>query len=339
MGNIRILSAEQTKGLLSMTGVIDAVTQVYQDKAKGDTSVFPLVFHEFDPGHADMDIKSGWVKGANVFGLKLVAWYGANPAKGLPALSGTVLVCDDQTGLPIGILDGAYITGMRTGASGAIGAKYLARPDATNFMMVGTGHISTFQIAATLMMLPNIKKVRIYAPTNVAHAQALVSTIREDLATKFDYVVSEDVTFEAVTDIEAATKDSHIIITATPARTPILQADWVQPGTHFSCVGADMEGKQEIDGAILAKGRVFVDDLAQNCNVGEIEVPIKQGLMTPEDVIGEIGAVINGDLQGRISPDDITVYDATGTALLDLVVGKVALDEADKHNVGTQVTL
>lgn len=339
MSNIRILSANETKKLLSMNDVIDAVSQVYCEKAKGNTEVFPLVFHEFDPGHADMDIKSGWVKGANIFGLKLVSWFGANQEKGLPMLAGTVLVCDDQTGMPIGILDGAYVTGIRTGAAGAIGAKYLAKKQAKTFLMVGAGHISTFQIAATLMMIPTITTVRIYDPMDFENATKLASTIRETLKSEFAFEAGEEITFEAVDQIEEATKNSDIIITATPSKKPIILADWVKPGTHFSCIGADMEGKQEIDGTILAKARVFVDDLEQNCNVGEIEVPLKQGLLKKEDVLGEIGHVMNGGITGRTSDEDITVYDATGTALLDLVVGKLAIDIAKEKGIGVEVTL
>ncbi|MEA4987191.1 MAG: ornithine cyclodeaminase family protein [Anaerovorax sp.] len=339
MSNVRILNAEETKKLLSMAAVIRTVEQVYSEKAKGDTVVFPLVFHEFDPGHADMDIKSGWVKRADVFGLKLVAWFEGNKQKDLPMLSGTILVCDGSTGQPVGILDGAYITGIRTGAAGALGAKYLARPESENLLIVGAGHVATFQIAATLMLMPNIKKVRIYDPIVFKGAKKMADTIRETLVHDFKMTIAKDIVFEAVEDIQEATKKSDVVITVTPSKSPIILKEWVKPGTHFSCIGADMKGKQEIDGNILASARIFVDDVAQNCNVGEIELPLKAGLISKKDIIGELGHIINGVAVGRENDEQITVYDATGTALLDLLTGKLALDMAEKQNVGVCVTL
>ncbi len=339
MSRIKILSAEETKKLLTMNDVIDAVKGVYCDKAKGDTEVFPLVFHEFEPGVADMDIKSGWVKGASIFGLKLVSWYGNNVEKGLPALVGTVIVCDDKTGEPIGILDGAYVTGIRTGAAGALGAKYLARENSETLLIVGAGHVAPFQIAATLQLMPQIKKVMVYDPIKFEGAKTLVSSLAHILKEELNMEIPSGIEFEAVENPEEATKASDIIITVTPSKGPIIKSDWVTPGTHISCIGADMGDKQEIEGEILAKAKVYVDDLPQNINVGEIEIPIKQGIIKAEDIIGELGHVINGAVKGRESDEDITVYDATGTALLDLVTAKQALLAAEKENVGVTVTL
>ncbi len=339
MSKIKILSAKETKAILSMEDVINSVKEVYADKANGSTEVFPLVFHEFDPGKADMDIKSGWVKGANAFGLKLVSWFGENPSKGLPALAGTVVVCDDQTGMPIGLLDGAHLTGIRTGAAGALGIKYLGREDSNNLLLIGAGHVATFQVAATLILCPQIKTIRVYDPMSLDNARKFVNSLKELLKEECNYVPAKDVVFEVVEDIESATKESHNIITVTPARSPIIMSDWVQPGTHISCIGADMSGKQEIDGNILKKSKVFVDDLEQNCNVGEIEIPIQEGLIQKEDILGELGHVINKQVKGRESAQDITVYDATGTALLDIAVGKLALEISREKGIGVEVSL
>ncbi len=339
MGQIRVLSAEQTKNVLSMEDVIGSVSSVYSEKANENTVVWPLVFYEFEPGVSDMDIKSGWVKGEKVFGLKLVSWYGENAKKGLPMLAGTVLVCDDETGMPIGILNGSYLTGIRTGAAGALGAKYLARENSENLLIVGAGHVASFQIAATLILMPQIKKIRIYDGIAFEGAKKLADNIGHILKEELDMELPKDVEFEAVDNIEEATKASDVIITVTPSRKPIIMKEWVKPGTHFSCIGADMSGKQEIDGNILVAARVFVDDLAQNINVGEIELPIKEGVIKPEDIVGELGHIINGKMIGRENDEQITVYDATGTALLDIIVGKLALDVAAQKNVGSVVEL
>lgn len=339
MFNIKVLNKEETEKVLKMSEVIPVVEKVYQLKAQGNTAVFPLIFHEFNPGVADMDIKSGWLKGSEIFGLKVVSWFGENPQKGLPALIGTIMILDATTGAPIGLIDGTHITGMRTGAAGAIGAKYLARGNSEDFLVVGAGHIATFQIAATLTLLPKITNVMIYDPLEHANAEKMAAKIRTTLNDEFGITVPETVRFQAVEDIQSATGKSDIIITVTPSRKPIIQKEWVKSGTHFSCIGADMSGKEEIDPTIFEDARVFVDDIPQCINVGEIEIPVAQGILKREDIAGEIGDILTGKVAGRESDDQITVFDATGTALLDLLTGKLALDAAGKLGIGTTVKL
>ena len=111
MFHVKILSKEDIMQVIEMQPVIQCVEDVYKLKSEGDTVVWPTTFYEFDPGHADMDIKSGYLKGAKIFGHKTVSWFGANKEKGLPDLVGVIVVFDATNGLPIGILDGGYITG------------------------------------------------------------------------------------------------------------------------------------------------------------------------------------------------------------------------------------
>ena len=208
MFDIKVLSKEDTEKLLKMNDVINVVENVYKSKSEDKTCVFPLIFHEFEPGVADMDIKSGWMKENNIFGLKLVSWFGENIKKNLPALIGTIMVMDATTGVPIGILDGAHITGMRTGAAGALGAKYLARPDSKSLLIVGAGHVSTFQIAATLLLFPKIETVMIYDPINFDTANKKANTIIDTLNNNFGINVDGKVKFTAVKDIKEATGKS-----------------------------------------------------------------------------------------------------------------------------------
>ncbi|MCT4634531.1 MAG: ornithine cyclodeaminase family protein [Firmicutes bacterium] len=350
MFKVRVLNHEIIEEILDMKQVIGAVEKVYTSKAEKKAELFPMVFHEFERGVADMDIKSGHLADADIFGLKLVSWYGENTKKDLPMLIGTTMVFDSITGKPIGILNAGHVTGMRTGAAAAIGAKVLARKESENLLMVGTGHISSFAIAATLIAMDNIKKVRIYDPMNIEEAKKLLASIGEELEKEFlskyqgssmyDEIKAKfDVEFELVEDIEKATSLSDIILTATPAREPMIMKDWVKPGTHISCIGADMDGKQEIDENIFAISRVYVDDLAQAISVGETEIPIKSGAITRDDIIAEIGDVMIGKASGRTSDDEITVYDTTGIALQDLMTSKLVLDIAEEKDMGTVVDL
>lgn len=338
MFELKVLSREVTEKVLRMPDVIETVEEVYRLKAQKDTEVFPLVFHEFEPGAADMDIKSGWLKGSDIFGLKVVSWFGENIKKDLPALIGTILVMDAKTGVPMGILDGSHITGIRTGAAGAIGARLLARSDAKNLLVVGAGHVATFQIAAMLTLFDGLEKVRIYDGLSQENAERFAASMPQVLKDSFG-IDPGRTAFDAVTDLAGDTADSDVIITVTPSKQPIIMKEWVKPGTHFSCIGSDMSGKEEIDPRIFADARVFTDDTPQCISVGEIEIPVKQGILRPEDIAGEIGEILTGQTIGRENDTQITVFDATGTALLDLLTAKLALAKAEEMGLGETVNL
>ena len=331
---IRILSQADIASILTPQQVIERVEEAYTWKAQGKTSTFRLVFHEFEPGVADMDIKSGHLQPAGLFGLKLVSFFENNGKIGLPYLFGLIMLADDSTGKPRALMEGTHLTGLRTGAAAAIGAKHLARPQSETFLMIGTGHQCTFQVGAMLSAFPNIKKVFLYDPRNVDKARSRALSIREDTRATLGIKLPENTVFEAVEDIELAVSSSDIITTATPAREPLIFDSWVQPGTHINCIGSDMSGKQEIDPHILARARIFVDDLPQTLEVGEIELAVQSHIIKKEDVIAEIGEVLAGMALGRTSEKDITVFDSTGIALQDLAAAKAALDVAEAQNVG-----
>jgi len=347
----RILNQEQIQDLLDMRTTIGLVEKAYKLKAEEDASLFPMVFHEFEPGKADMDIKSGELTGANIFGLKLVSWFGDNPSKSLPAVVGTVLVLDSRTGAPLGIMSGEHITMMRTGAAGSIGAKYLARKDSENLLLVGSGHLGAFQIIATLMNMENIKKVTVYNALSFDQANEFCKSIKDKLLGLlapyksqdkefYDQMLKRiDIVFEPTQDIQQATEQADIIITATPSRAPMIKKEWVKPGTHISCVGADMEGKQEIDEHLFASTRVFVDDIGQAISVGETEIPYKKGIITEDQIKAEIGSVILNRENGRVSNEDITIFDSTGISLQDLITANYLLEKAAEKEVGLLTTL
>lgn len=352
MSKVIILNEETIKELLDIKNVIKVVEQAYTLKNTNQADLFPIITHIFEPGKADMDIKSGHLKGnANIFGLKLVSWFGENVKKGLPELIGTIMIFNGKTGIPLGILSGEHITGMRTGSAGAIGAKYLARKDSEKLLMVGAGHQAFFQVAANLTVLNQIKKVMVYDPIDYKFAvnfcNKAKSRLKEEILSKYgdDKVYFEklakkfDVHFVATDDIEKSTSKADVIVTATPSRKPIIKKEWVKKGTHFSCIGSDMEGKQEIDENIFSKARIFVDDLEQASNVGETEIPIKKGVIKKEDIAGEIGEVILRTKPGRLSDDEITIFDSTGIAHQDLLTATYAIKIAKEKGLGTTVEL
>lgn len=338
MFQIKILKMEDTMHLLKMGKVIETVKDVYRAKSLGETEVFPLVFEEFEHEKAEMDIKSGWLKKDEIFGMKLVSWFADNEEKNIPTVLGTIMTFDAKTGAPKGVIDGTYITGVRTGACGAIGAKLLARGDSKNLFVLGAGNQAAHQIAASLIMFPGLEKVRIADMLFPENAKKFVKQLPNRLKKEFG-VDADHVQFEATNDLEDAIPKSDIVITVTPSYEPVIKKEWVRPGTHFSCIGSDMSGKEEIDPEIFRGARVFVDDIAQCLEVGEIEIPVKKGILKKEEIAGEIGDILAGKAEGRQNDDQITVFDATGVALLDLATALLALKEAEKENIGQTVEL
>lgn len=336
---IRIVSQADIASTITPSQVIACVEEAFTWKAQDKTSTFPLVFHEFQPGISDMDITSGHLKPAHIFGLKLVSFFEENDAQGLPKLYGTLLLVDDQTGQPKALMEGTHLTGLRTGAAAAIGAKALARPESATFLLVGAGHQCPFQISAMMCAFPNLVNILIANPHNPEKAFNVVRGIRQQVCEVTGYEIPSSVNIEGVVNLEEAVRKSDIITTATAARSPLISDEWVTPGTHFSCVGSDMSGKQELDSHILAHARIFVDDLAQCLEVGEIECAVEQQIISPDDITGEIGAALLDPEIGRKNVDDITVFDSTGIAIQDLAAAKAVLDVAEKTDLGTLAPL
>lgn len=349
MFKVKVLKADDIKKILSIGDVIKAVEEAYVAKAQKKAHVFSTIFHEFKSGKADMDIKSGHLINSNIYGFKQVSWFKENLEKGLPPLIGLIMIFDSDTGRPIGLLDASYITSLRTGAAGGIGIKNLARKNSKTILIIGSGNQAKYQIATSLFLLNNIEKVYVYNPLFPNEATRLVETIKDFLINDFlprpcnveaDYNYFEkvrNVKFEVIKNIEEATRNADIIITATPSKEPMIKKDWISLGTHINCIGSDMEGKQEIDENIFGIARVFVDDINQAITVGETETAIKNRIITKENLIGEIGEVLEGSKKGRLTDDDITLFDTSGLAIQDLITAKYALDIAEKKGFSIEV--
>lgn len=338
MTDFKILTKQQLQTILDMKSIIQSNQEVYKAKSNQQTTVWPTTYYEFEPGKADMDIKSGYLPTMGIFGHKTVSFFGDNPTKGLPDLVGMVVVFSSKTGMPLGILDGSYITGIRTGAAGAIGAKLLARPDSKNLLILGAGNQAAFQIAGMLELFPDLENISVADVMSYEHAQAFISGIRARLKSEFS-INAGKVNFNAVDNLTAAVHDSDIIITVTPSKKPIIKKEWVKPGTHFSCIGADATGKEEIDPQIYSGARVFVDDLHHCILSGESEIPIKQGIIKKSDIQGEIGDLLTHKVSGRQNDQEITIFDAVGMALLDLAAANQALTIAEKRQIGEIASL
>jgi len=349
LNTITVLDSEQVGRLLTLPMAVRAVERAYVFKNSGRASLFPVVTHVFREGEADLDIKSGELRGCGIFGLKLVSWFGENPQRGLPALMGTLLVFDSETGAPIGLMNAGQITGMRTGAAAAVGSKYLARRDSRTLLMVGSGTQAPYQIMAHLECLDGIEQVLVYDPLALENARIFCEGLRPLLQERFVARESGEeqahaqrriaVPFRPVDSLPAALAEADIVVTATPSRRPLIDSADVRPGTHLSCMGADMSGKQETDVNLPARCRLFADDIAQSMEIGECEAAAKAGLISADRYCAEIGEVISGQKPGRLCDRDITLFDSSGIALQDLSTAAAILSEAERLGVGSRIAL
>lgn len=335
---VLILTKKDVMQVIDMKKVVDKVRNVYKLKSEGKSVIWPLVNYEFEDEQAAMDIRSGYIKGEQLHGMKMLNSFPENVNKGLPPFNGIMLVYDSNTGIPLAVMDASYITCMRTGAAGAVGVDSLARKDVRNLLIVGAGKQAPFQIAATLILRPDIEKVTIVDPVADDNARNLAASIGKQLEEEFD-VKSNNVIFTASQNLESAVKEADAIITVTRSMKPMIMKDWLKPGTHLSCLGSDMEGKEEIDGNILVDAKIYTDDKEQCIRVGEIELPLKKNIITSGCITGEIGDMLCGKVPGRENDYETTVFDATGLYILDLVAAKVAIQTAKEKHIGVDVDM
>lgn len=345
MGTFYVLGSKQVKRLLTLKEVVHRVEQAYVLKATGQGGLFPVITHEWIPGSKDMDIKSGYFDGdVNIYGLKALTYIEDNAKVGLPCLMGTMMVFDSLTGQMKALLDATQITGYRTGAAGAIGSRYLARPDSRVLLLGGAGKQALFNLAANLITMPGLERVLVCDPVSGENSRRFAGAARQRLETEFfaddqqmlDRLAT-GLTVEAVdlSLLGQAAGEADIITTVTPATTPFIKEAWLKPGVHLNCVGADMSGKEEVEAEIFARARVIVDDLDQAISIGETEIPYKKGLITRESIIGEMGQVICGQVAGRASDQDVTLFDTTGISLQDLVTADLIINKAEKEGLPT----
>lgn len=336
MDTIRILNADEVASLVSIPLALEAVEGAYAQKHAGQASVWPLLFHEFVDGVRDMDLKSGNLDGDGIWGLKAISCYYDNPNQGLPVYHGTSLVFDYATGAPKAVLNAMPITRFRTGAAGAVGAKWLARKDARVLAICGDGGLCPYLIAANLLALPQLDRVVVTNPLHGRTESDRLSQIQTDVSVLMG-AQGTGVPAVETAGLEDAVRQADVIMTATPSYEPYVRAEWIRPGTHLSCVGADKAGKQEVESAVLAQARVFADDVYQCLTVGECEKPHAQGVLAED--LDELGAVIAGDVPGRVSDEQVTVFDSTGLSLQDLATIARIVVRAEEEGVGTTVAL
>ncbi|KUG24250.1 ornithine cyclodeaminase [hydrocarbon metagenome] len=250
-------------------------------------------------------------EGFNIAGVKCVNVHPENAAGQMPSVMAVIILNDPRTGFPLAVMDGTYLTCIRTGAAGAVAAKYLSRTDSEVAGFVGCGAQARTQLSC-LLEVRNIRKIKVW---QFPKDKECVREFKKWAQTNYGI---EIMVFSCMDDV---TMNSDIVVTTTPSRVPLVNC--VSPGTHINAIGADAPGKQEINPKILKQAKVVVDDWTQASHSGEINVPINFKQLTKRDVYALLGDIIAGKKRGRTSAKEITLFDATGLAIQDISCGYI----------------
>lgn len=301
------LSRGDVKGLLSMSAVIKAVEEAFRQYGLGQARMPGKAYLDVGPG--DFRAMPAALLGA--VGIKWVNVHPGNPSRGLPTVMATLIYNDPETGYPLAVMDGTEITAYRTGAAAAIASRYLARPNPRTLGIIGAGRQAQTQLLAHAELF-RFQQIKVFDRSDTAAERFVQSFPAYPL--------------RACPLPETAASD--IVCTVTPAHEPVLKKEWVAPGTHINAIGADAEGKEELDPAILQDALVVVDDLRQAAAAGEINVPLRQGLFRIEQVYASLADIVTGKKPGRQDPKSVTVFDSTGVAIEDIAVARLIYQQA-----------
>lgn len=319
------LTQDEVKSILDMKSTIEAVEGGFREMGLGNIEMPPRVYLHFEKGV--LIAMPAYIKTLDAAGLKVVTVHPENPSKqNLPAVIARIILNDPAKGEPLAIMDGTYITALRTGAAGAVGIKYLSRKDAKTAAIIGLGVQGRSQLLG-LCEVRDIETVKAFdavAAARKAYAESMAKEVGVDI--------------KAVDSVEEAARGSDIIITCTPSPTPFLMGDMLESGVHISAIGADTSAKRELDTGVMTKvDKLVVDFKPQAFVVGDFAVPLEEGTIKKEDVYAELGEIVTGSKAGRTSDEEITLFKATGLAIQDVGTAHKVYQLAKQRGIGKEI--
>lgn len=324
---MRILSAADVHRAVPMLAAIDAVTAAFVQLSTGQASV-PLRTPIAQPRRESHTFfMPAYLAQSDALGMKVVSVFPQNTARGLPSIHALVVVLDAETGQPLAAMDGTYLTALRTGAASGAATRLLARAGARTLAMFGAGAQAPTQVLAVCAVRP-IERVLVVNRTP-ERAEALIATLR-------------DAGVQAamqVRDARAALSEADVICCATASPTPLFDDGDVRPGTHLNGVGAFTPHMAEVPVATIGRARVVVDQReAVWSEAGDLLAARAAGALA-EDQVVELGEVAAGLVPGRSDEAQITFFKSVGNAVQDVAVAQLALSEAERLGLGTDVAL
>jgi alanine dehydrogenase len=320
-----ILSRTDMIGLLTPAEYNDCVEHAFRMHGLGRVYMEPKGHIVLDRYAGEWEVMPSYIEEPEAAACKWVSIRENNAKYDLPTVFSILVYTHPETGFPLAICDGSHHTMMRTGASAAVSAKWLARKDSEILAIVGAGTVAAGTLATCDAVFP-WREVRIWSRSQ--------DTLDRFIAAQ--QPLFPHLELRSSRELEEVVRGADVVVTGTHARKWVIDDAWVAPGMHIAALGADLEGEQELDPRTLQRARVFVDDIRQCRTDGEINVALREGLLREEDVVGEIGKVICGELPGRESDDQITVFDSTGIALQDSATVPLEYERAVAAGVGIE---
>jgi alanine dehydrogenase len=324
----RLLTEGDVAGLLTADDLDDAMAEALRRVSSGDV-VQPLrTVLPIGSGEDVLAVMPAFLPEPAVLGAKLVTVFGRNTALDLPTHLASVLLFSAETGALLAVLAGSYITEMRTAAVSALSADLLARDDAAVLAIVGSGAQARSHLQA-LERVFELSETRVWSPT-ADHQLAFIDEMRPRTHAR---LVGTD-------SAEQAVSNADLVVLATSSRVPVVQSEWIKAGAHVISVGACRPDQREMDPALVKRGRLFVDSRAvAMAESGDIVMGIQEHHFTPSHIVGELGELLGGKIEGRRSLRDVTIFKSLGMAIEDVVAADLAFRRAVVKEVGQELEL
>lgn len=325
---ITILTEAEIRSCVELNEeAISAVADGFTSLAAGEVTLPPIVRVDVPEHHGEVDIKTAYIRGLDSFAIKIAAGFFENYRLGLPTGSGMMVLVSASTGRPEAILlDNGYLTDVRTGAAGALAARYLARERIDTAGVIGSGIQARYQMIA-LKQVRDFRRLMVYG---------IVPEQVEQYAAEMAPLLGVEVV--KAENVETVVRNSDVVVTCTPAKEPYLKAEWLHPGLHITAMGTDSEDKQELYAAALARADLLVcDKKSQSFRLGEFHNGLEAGVIAEDGPIIELGELTLGREPGRTSDDQITICDLTGVGVQDTAIATLAYQKAMKKGLGLRV--
>ncbi len=304
---LRFYSASDVARALDYRDLVDALADAFARGAE-----VPLRHSHALSAQDALLLMPAW--SSTALGVKLVTVFPGNSARAGATVNAIYVLLDRASGAPRAIIDGEELTLRRTAAASALAARHLARTDASNLLLVGSGRLAPYMARAHCALRPRIARVRVWGRTD-QHTQTTAQLLRDD-----------GLPAEVAADLEGAVRDAHIITCATTSTRPLVHGAWLAPGTHLDLVGGFRPAMRETDDAAVARAKLYVDTYAGAlAEAGDLVEPMQRGVITRASVVAELAELVRGDKPGRASADEITLFKSVGTALEDLAAAELVI--------------
>ena len=319
-----LLNKQAVGRLISMKEVIGTVEEAYKAFNSGQLTQPPYTCIHLPP-QGEIDFKLGYNKANQIISMKASSGgFPNNPTEhGVPSGMGTILLFDARSCALICVMDGSLITGLRTGAAGAVSVKALARRNAKTITSIGTGNQARMQIRA-IQEVMTIESIHAWARNT-----ASITQFQADIEREFGIPVV------VARSKQDAVEQADILVTTTRGKGSLVEASWVRPGTHIVAIGTDTYGKQELEPEIFRNAKVVVDSIPQCVEKGETWHPLNKNIICQDDIHAEIGEILLSKKPGRETDDEITIFDSTGMAIQDNTTSYKIYRNAVASNTGT----